>query len=205
MNLYSYLVVRDVGFAPNPFGDFLTLATCKPTLRKRAELGDWIIGTTSKKGHKTKNMLVYAMRVEEKLTFNQYWADQRFEYKKPVFNKSLVQCYGDNIYHYENDSWIQENSHHSLENGICNERNLKNDLKGKFVLISQTFYYFGNELVEIPTEFRSEVCSEKRFPLYKEIEGDIADEFIDWLVNNFPLRVRNRPYHLSKNFTRFSG
>ena len=34
---YSYIVARDFGFAPNPFNGVLTLATCKPIVRKGAE------------------------------------------------------------------------------------------------------------------------------------------------------------------------
>ena len=31
---YSYIITRDYGFAPNPFGGVCTLATCKPKIRK---------------------------------------------------------------------------------------------------------------------------------------------------------------------------
>ena len=45
---YSYIVARDFGFAPNPFNAVLTLATCKPIVRKGAEVGDFVIGVTPK-------------------------------------------------------------------------------------------------------------------------------------------------------------
>lgn len=47
MKIFSYVVSRDFGFAPNPFFNFCTLATCKPKIRKDAKIGDWIIGTNS--------------------------------------------------------------------------------------------------------------------------------------------------------------
>ncbi|WP_225761747.1 hypothetical protein [Acinetobacter sp. Marseille-P8610] len=34
MKIFSYVVSRDFGFAPNPFFNFCTLATCKPKIRK---------------------------------------------------------------------------------------------------------------------------------------------------------------------------
>ena len=34
MRLFSYVVARDYGFAPNPFYEMCTLATCKPRIRK---------------------------------------------------------------------------------------------------------------------------------------------------------------------------
>jgi hypothetical protein len=37
-------MIDDTGFAPNPFHDFLTLATCKPDIRKKAQIGDWVLG-----------------------------------------------------------------------------------------------------------------------------------------------------------------
>ena len=41
MNLYSYVITRDYGFAPNPFWNICTLATCKPQIREHALKGDW--------------------------------------------------------------------------------------------------------------------------------------------------------------------
>lgn len=44
LKLYSYVVARDFGFAPNPFHGYCTLATCKPDIRATASVGDWVIG-----------------------------------------------------------------------------------------------------------------------------------------------------------------
>ena len=44
MNLYSYVITRDYGFAPNPFWNICTLATCKPQIREHALKGDWVAG-----------------------------------------------------------------------------------------------------------------------------------------------------------------
>ena len=62
--LYSYIIARDYGFAPNPFYGFCTLATCKPNIRKSASVGDWVIGTGTKKKNRDGH-LVFAMRVTE--------------------------------------------------------------------------------------------------------------------------------------------
>src|SRR5262245_19102367 len=92
VRLHSYVVARDYGFAPNPFFGFCTLATCKPRLRSVAQVGDWIVGTGSKK-HKRERFVVYAMRVTGTLTFNQYWADGRFQSKKPNMRGSKKQAF----------------------------------------------------------------------------------------------------------------
>jgi Nucleotide modification associated domain 2 len=48
MRLFSYKMTNDSGFAPNPFWGRLTLATCKPEIRKAKRVGDWIAGFTSR-------------------------------------------------------------------------------------------------------------------------------------------------------------
>lgn len=154
MRLYSYVVARDYGFAPNPFYGFCTLATCKPDIRRTADIGDWIVGT----GSKTKGRaghLVYAMRVSEAMTFDQYWADPRFASKHPSLHGSLKQAFGDNIYHRTVDGgWSQENSHHSMHDGSANPENVQHDTRTDRVLVSDHFVYWGGEGPAIPAEFR---------------------------------------------------
>ncbi|MBL7177318.1 MAG: DUF4976 domain-containing protein [Desulfobacteraceae bacterium] len=58
MKLFSYIVKPDSGFSPNPFWGYCTLACCKPTIRRTAKPGDWIVGLSSKsQGYK----IVYLM------------------------------------------------------------------------------------------------------------------------------------------------
>ncbi len=116
MKLFSYVVARDFGFAPNPFYGFCTLATCKPEIRKQAQIGDWIVGTGSNQLN-CLNKLIYVMRITDKITYNDYWHDSRYKCKKPIMNGSLKQMYGDNIYYKDYNKWHQVHSHHSLENG----------------------------------------------------------------------------------------
>ena len=97
MRLYSYVVARDYGFAPNPFYGTCTLATCKPLIRRMASPGDWVIGTGAA-GNLLTGHLVYAMQVTEVLTFDEYFDDVRFQTKKPNLGGSLKQAFGDNIY-----------------------------------------------------------------------------------------------------------
>ncbi|MGJ8665988.1 MAG: hypothetical protein ACSHW7_06470 [Patiriisocius sp.] len=182
MKLYSYKLDHDYGLAPNPFGQFCTLAVCKPTIRsnKKLNIGDWVIGTGSKKLKKNHH-LIFAMEVSERITFQEYWDDERFQYKKPLLNGSLVQMYGDNFYHKTlKGDWIQEASAHSI---VDNEQHLKNDTSGKFVLISENFFYFGNNSPKIPNELL-EVCNEGRNMKSESISDEITKEFLKWLKKN---------------------
>src|SRR6266566_8725817 len=154
MKLFSYVVARDYGFAPNPFYGWCTLATCKPRIRAAAGVGDWVIGTGAKGRYRLPGHLVFAMRVDETLGYDAYWNDPRFVAKKPVLNGSLKQVYGDNIYHRQRGVWKQENSHHSYDKGRPNRHNVDRDTNVDRVLLSTRFVYFGGSAPEIPKRFR---------------------------------------------------
>ena len=40
MRLFTYVIVSDSGFAPNPYWGYCTLATCKPVIRRVAKADD---------------------------------------------------------------------------------------------------------------------------------------------------------------------
>lgn len=195
MNLFSYKLDHDFGIAPNPFGEYCTLAVCKSGIRsnKNLQVDDWIIGTGSA-ALKNINHLIYAMKLEEKITFQEYWEDSRFQYKKPRLNGSLVQLYGDNIYHQEpkTNKWIQENAAHSLEGGVTNKQHLASDVSGEFVLISREFYYFGNNCPLIPDEYQ-DVCSKGRNMMWKKIPEKAKTGFIQWLTQNYSIGIHGDP------------
>lgn len=151
MRLFTYVVARDYGFAPNPFGGTCTLATCKPEIRRFASIGDWIAGVAAK-ADKPIPSLVYVMRVDEVLNYEGYWADPRFAHKKPQRHSSLRHAYGDNIYSRDmTGHWLQADSHHSLDDGSINPRNVANDTKTNRMLIGRTFAYWGADAIPIPT------------------------------------------------------
>lgn len=154
MKLFSYVLARDFGFAPNPFYGWCTLATCKPKIRASAAVGDWVIGTGAKGKYDLVGHLIFAMRVEETCDFDAYWNDPRFSFKKPVLNGSLKQVYGDNIYHRERGRSKQEDSHHSYAGGRTNRHNIARDTSVNRVLISNRFVYFGGGAPAIPKRFR---------------------------------------------------
>ncbi len=188
MRNFKYKIDHDYGLAPNPFGGFCTLAVCKSDIRKNRnlEIGSWVFGIGAKSvGLQYFQKLIFCMKVEEKITFNEYWNDPRFQYKKPIVNGSLVQMYGDNFYHQdENNDWIQENSAHSLKDGTPNKTHLTRDTGGEFVLISKNFYYFGEEAITIPAEFAPVICTNARNMAFAQPQ-EVVDEFIQWLSNNY--------------------
>lgn len=149
-SVYIYVVDRDFGFAPNPFHNMCTLATCKPDIRRVAKVGDWIIGMGGRRLNAT-GRCIFAMEVSKSITFDEYWGDPAYRDKKPLRNGSMKTIVGDNIYHRANGNWQQSNSHHSHPDGTPNQHNILNDTKTNAVLISDNFFYFGSAAIKIPT------------------------------------------------------
>lgn len=156
MRVYSYKIARDYGFAPNPFQGVCTLATCKPRIRKVAKAGDLVFACGSVENNRV-GKLVCALRITDKLTFQEYWDDPRYAAKRPNFHASPAHAYGDNIYHRNNRGlWIQERSHHSFPNGALNQANLDRDTTtSEQVLLSTDFVYFGRDSISIPKRLRN--------------------------------------------------
>ncbi len=190
MNYFSYKITRDYGFAPNPFFGYCTLACCKPHIRKKADVNDWIIGTGAKQNG-LLNRLIFLVRVSEKMSFEEYWNDKRFIRKKPVLNGSLVQIHGDNIYYKKSNEWCQLDSLHSLHEGKLNEANLKQDTQGKYVLISNQFIYLGNNHIEVEDAYK-QLCSKLRD--YYTIEDNVlVEEFIKSIKRKYTSGIHGDP------------
>lgn len=152
--VFSYKVVRDFGFAPNPFFGTCTLACCKPDIRKAARPGDLIIGSGGVK-NKLLGKLIFAMEVSERLTFDDYWADERFQTKKPLMGVGRRRGYGDNIYHHDHQgNWLQAHSHHSFPDGSINRANVQRDTSADAMLIGTNFVYWGSLAPEFPEELK---------------------------------------------------
>lgn len=208
-NLFVYVVDRDFGFAPNPFHGSCSLATCKPEVRKAAVPGDWVIGMGGSR-LKATGRCVFAMRVDRKLSFNEYWNAPEFRDKKPVRNGSMKMLVGDNIYCRDPASgqWHQADSHHSNADGSANQHNLKKDTRVDAVLISSHFYYFGTSAPIVPERLLQEIG-------YKNVRShrifdldDPGNKLVSWIESNFAAalnRVSADPFDFDRSAARYSG
>ncbi len=145
------------------------------------------------------------MIVQEKMTYNDYWTDDRFQCKKPIMSGSLMQMYGDNIYHTDSNSgsMVQENSHHSYDEGQTNYNNYNRDVPGQYVLISQEYWYWGGVGIDIPTEFLC-LANVTRNHIVIEDVGFIIT-FLSWLRSLDDSKVIEFPYYFSQPFMRYKG
>ena len=148
MTLFSYTIPVDDGAAPNPFGGICSLTICKPAIRRKAAIGDWVVGLGSKRGPRDySGTVIYAMRVTEVLTMAEYDVRCRThlpikipDWKSARFEKRIGDC----LYAFSGSG------DPLMRPGIHHEGNRNTDLSGRNVLLSTHFYYFGDKPVTLP-------------------------------------------------------
>lgn len=197
--LYSYKMTNDSGFAPNPFHGIMTLANCKPLIRRKKGKGDTIAGFTSNRLCREKvgeERLIYIMEVTEKLSYEQYFNDERFECKIPS-DHSLIAKTGDNIYQplvtgfRQLKNWSHENKH------------MNHDLKGEFVLLSTEFFYFGSGAIPVDS-FK---IQRPRFQSAHGVKTDNETEITrlwDYLKANYQQNIALHQPHSWKKYEPFN-
>ena len=158
MAVWLYKITRDYGFAPNPFRGVCTLACCKWRMRGSVKCGDWVIGAGSKTNKKF-GKIIYAMIVDQTMTFDDYWKHPEFQNKKVVIEGTHKCFFGDNIYQWDKESkkYIQQNSHHSNQDGSTVLGNLEKDTGTDRVLIGKKFIYFGAKAKKFPDHIVNEI------------------------------------------------
>ena len=121
--LYSYILVGDNGGAPCVENDCLTIAICKPVIRKNANVGDMVVGISSYKLGKKKKIIFIAV-ITKMIPMQEYAS-----FRRP-----------DSI--YTSDLKMRPNAFHTN----CHSNT---DLKGKNVIMSTDFIYFGKNNIDV--------------------------------------------------------
>ncbi len=169
------MVKHDYGFAPNPFGGFLTLATCKPLIRRNARLGDFLAGTGSA-ASVGNSKLVYAGEISAVVPLEEYGRTQKYKIKRPV-SKPSFRRKGDNIYFMREGEWQQrENEYHGFDDFDAG-------IRGKNVLVCDRIWYFSDNAIELPTEFQSMIKKQQGHKMISD--QSFLARFVRWL-NKFP-------------------
>lgn len=178
--IYSYCIPIDDGAAPNPYWDYCTLTICKPVIRRMAKTGDWVVGVGSKNvdGKSYEGKLVYAMKVTHKEKMSDYddFVTNNCPNKIPAWNNPVYERnVGDAIYDFSIAGIGQRLGVHGI-------KNKNTDLNGKFALISNHFYYFGDRAVDIPAKFKSIIKQGQGHKSKSNIT--IESDFINWIGSN---------------------
>jgi len=113
------------------------------------------------------------MQVTEKMTLREYdaWAEEYRPEKVPdPRNRDPRRTVGDAIYDFSGEAPLKRPGPH-------NESNRKTDLDGKYALLSEYFFYFGNQPVALPERLRGLI---KRGPGHRASENDpYVEPFVD--------------------------
>jgi hypothetical protein len=182
MRLFSYCISIDEGAAPNPYWGICTLAISKPVLRRVVEVGDWIAAVGTRVADiDYSGKLVYVMRVSQRKNHQKYqrYCKMMLTEKIPdIHHEDYRRRVGDCIYDFEQDSkgrmitGVQGEANRELDLGIMNH-----------VLLSDHFYYFGGQAVDIPEKFKTLIIEG---PGHQSIKNQpIKNQFIDWIERNF--------------------
>ena len=186
--LFSYCIRYDGGAAPNPFWGVCTLVICKPRIRSVAKVGDWIVGTGSVNSPigDIGGQAVYIMQVSKKMTMEAYNAFVKTHLPNKIpkwFSKDVRRRLGDAVYDFSVDP-------PSLRRSVHNESHRERDLGGKYALLSEHFFYFGDQPRQLPDHL---------LPIVKQGSGHrsrandpYVEVFLDWL-NSLDLKS-NRVY-----------
>ena len=70
MNIYRYIITADTGMAPAIDRGLVTLATCKPVIRRCSAVGDWVVACRASPS--PLGLVAWAGRVVRKLPIGQY-------------------------------------------------------------------------------------------------------------------------------------
>ena len=150
--IYFYKLTTDNNGAPCVQDGLLSLAICKPMIRRTAAPGDLIFGFAAGSLH-PDHKLLYVARITEKVRKGDYYVAKRFSHR------------GDCIYERRGSRFVQRPDalHHHHPDDLARDLGQYPDYPKADVLLSRDFRYFG---ANGTAEYKS------RFPVLKEaVEG----------------------------------
>ncbi|NCD06258.1 MAG: hypothetical protein EOL97_09070 [Spirochaetia bacterium] len=209
VRLFSYKIANDTGFAPNPFHNVLSLATCKPGIRKSKKEGDWIAGFSSKaliynynksKSHPKRTFkseeLIYLMKIDKIITYKEYWESDEYNLKK-YSSDTLIQKNGDNIYkptiNFDMNNIDLCSSYEQIKNSYHDEKNKSRDISGKYVLISNTFYYFGINSILLDSSISPKIPKTQSYYGIRTHDKKQAIRFINYIQDKYEIGIQGHP------------
>jgi len=134
--IFLYRMMTDAGCAPNIDGGVCTLAICKPSIRRTANVGDIVIGLRARSGElgrlgpHAEDSVLYAMIVTRKMTFAEYdaYCTADLPMKIPSDEYPMGDC------QYTADGTQRPGPHSPAL--------IPTDLSGKYVLLSDPGHFW---------------------------------------------------------------
>ena len=128
--LYVYKLTTDNGGAPHVKHRLLSLAICKPSIRRTAQQNDWLFGFG---GDALGERLIYIARVTTRLTDGLYYVDPKYRGR------------ADRIYRRDGDRFVLRSHarYHKQGDQITRDLGRWPQYRDANVLVSRDFRYWG--------------------------------------------------------------
>jgi len=192
--IHMYTIVSDSGFAPHVKDGLLSLACCAGPTREHTDVGTHVMGVSaaSMKGVK-KHLPIYFMKVTKRITFEDYFENGKYEGRV------------DNMYKKSEDGYERTTSKSTkIDNRYLKvHENGEDPDKSEYVLLSDDFYYFGDQCDEKELEKKMDwLCNEVEFSYtaggnYKKVtDDDIIREMVVFFEENYEKGKIGKPNHL---------
>ena len=143
--IFVYKMTADNGGAPCVYGGILSLAICKPMIRRKAKEGDWIIGLG---GKNLGEGIIYVAHVTG-TAGNEYYQDRQFV-RRP-----------DCVYHFRGGGLTRKRTaayHKNLAN-MATDLGAGPEYRNARVLLSLDFRYFGVRREAVPPDLQAFAAS----------------------------------------------
>ena len=178
---YRYVLADDNGTAPCPQNGLLTLATCKPAIRRTARAGDLIAAFAPSPF--PRDMLAYAARVLEVVEWSTYVSEHAYPRRN------------DAVYSFLPDGQVKR-----LRAGYHpTDHHMSQDLSGPVLIFDPAeTWYFGENPQALPKHL--EWCSiggkgsgTGRGHRVDEVDLDAEDSLLTWLKRTYAPGFHGEP------------
>jgi len=173
MKCFRYILAHDSGRAPCVDQNLITLATCKPLIRRGARVGDWIAAFMPRPHERGE--LVYAGRVADVLE----WMEYTNRYPERI----------DAVYNVLADGGIER-----LDPGYHDNSNAqRKDLSGPILVLDpDCSWYFGGSPILLPWDLKHLAAAGRGHRVSGVSTGDIK-RLEKWLRDGSEPGVHNLP------------
>ena len=170
--IYRYILDTDCGMAPCFDAGIISLATCKPGIRKQARKGDWVAGFWP--GSKNWGLLVWAGQVAQSMPTGEY---HRSHSKRQ-----------DAVYRE-----LRDGNFGRLKPGYhCDPKQMERDVRNPVLLFDRSAnWYFGTNPRELPESLKHLSARGQGYRGNFRKDGDL-ERWSAWL-REFAPGVRGKP------------
>ena len=172
-DFYRYILADDDGWAPCVDDGLVTLATCKPRIRKGAQEGDWVAGFYP--GSQNRGVVSWVGRVASKLDIGKYEETHRGR------RDAVYRPRGDGTFERLNADY------HPGEN------EMRKDLSAPALVFDRSMtWYFGDTPQDLPANLLKLAAQGRGHQVRPRLPGDLA-RLQQWLCELGPAGIYGQP------------